>query len=228
MNSEDKRLRDLEDRVQEAQLKLLLYKYKSGGEEPEKAGPLTPGVPDLQLLEALDREEGRRGRLRALSRGLNIAGRAAIIILAVLVSLTAVTLNAQAARYSVISYFTAAFSDHISIQIVDDSNVLARPTWIPPGYRLESMDPDGSKIFTNGQGGMIAFGYSPMDNAGVFINTENATVFETVINGNKAYVGQDEDGVYMMIFDESKNLIIDINSYYEPLESVIKFAENIK
>ena len=228
MNSEDKRLRDLEDRVQEAQLKLLLYKYKSGGEEPEKAGPLTPGVPDLQLLEALDREEGRRGRLRALSRGLNIAGRAAIIILAVLVSLTAVTLNVQAARYSVISYFTAAFSDHISIQIVDDSNVLARPTWIPPGYRLESMDPDGSKIFTNGQGGMIAFGYSPMDNAGIYIETEGVDVIETVISGNKAYIQNYEDGPCIIILDETRRLIIDINTYYLPLASAIKFAENIK
>ena len=168
---------------------------------------------------------------------INTVGkRAAVIILAIMISLTATTFGVKAIRESVIKFITETFEKFTAVSVEDEKPefdveiefVKTAPQYLPKDYTIESeLETDGSyRIIYNNQENVL-ISYSQKLNFGTIsnVNTEGIEYEKIKINSFEGikYV---KKGINSVVFaDETHLYTIQGQASFEEL---IKMAESIK
>lgn len=157
---------------------------------------------------------------------INTVGkRVAIILTAIIITLTATTFGVKAIRETVIEFITETFERFTKVSVVDDGPdmqpelVKTAPTYIPEGYIIESeVDIDGLYQITYNNQQNILIEYSQMFGDGTIYNVDTEDIeYEKIIinslngikyikNGTNRVVFADETYMYTVYgkvsFDE--------------------------
>ncbi len=166
---------------------------------------------------------------------INTVGkRAAIIVLAIVISLTATTFGVKAIRESVIKFITETFEKFTAVSVEDEEPVVqndivkAVPQYIPEGYTLESEVDSGIVyriIYSNQENDFIS--YNQKINFGTFsnVNTEGIEYEKIIINSFEGikYV---KKGINSVVFADDTYLYTIQGKI--SFEKLIKMAESIK
>ena len=163
-----------------------------------------------------------------------VSKRVAIIVLALIISLTTTTFGVKAIRETVIEFITETFERFTKVSVVDDEPdtqselVKTAPTYIPEGYIIElEVDTGGLyKIkYTTQENDIInynqKFGYGTINN----VNTEDIEYENIYINSLEG-VKYIKNGINTVVFADETYMYTIYGQV--PFEELIKMAESIK
>ena len=166
---------------------------------------------------------------------INTVGkRAAIIVLAIVISLTATTFGVKAIRESVIKFITETFEKFTAVSVEDEEPVVqndivkAVPQYIPEGYTLESEIDSGifyRIVYSNIDNSYID--YAQKINFGTIYNVDTEDIeYEKLNIKNFEGIKYVKRGINTVIFaDETYVYTVQGKISFE---EVIKMAESIK
>lgn len=167
---------------------------------------------------------------------INTVGkRVAIIVLAIMISLTATTFGVKAIRETVIEFITETFAKftNIIVQSDDPDNthvelVKSEPQYIPDGYTVDTILDSGGMyriIYNNEEGVPINYNQKISFRTVLNINTEDVDYEEININSLDGikYV---KNGINTVVFADDTYMYT-INGQVS-FDEIIKMAESIK
>ena len=163
--------------------------------------------------------------------------RVAIIILAIIISLTSVTFGVKAIREPVIRFIIETFEKFANIIFVNeepetltDDFIFEKETlsYIPEGFVLETEIDNGTiyqVLYTNTEvNSTLMYMQQINDNSTMQVNTENVTYENMTINGNQA-IFYSNLGTQTIVFSNNKYVYTIATT--ESKEELIKIAESI-
>ena len=164
----------------------------------------------------------------------SVGKRVAIIVLAIIISLTATTFGVKAIRETVIEFITETFEKFTKISVQDeepvtqDDIVKAAPQYIPEGYSIESEFDSGIVyriVYSNSD--INTIDYIQQINFGTIYNVDTEDIEYEVININSL------DGIKYI--KKKMNTVVFSDETYlytirgqVPFDELIKMAESIK
>lgn len=166
---------------------------------------------------------------------INTVGkRVAIIILAIMISLTATTFGVKAIRESVIKFITETFEKFTAVSVENEEAdaqydiVKTAPQYIPEGYTLESEMETGGVyriIYSNLEN--IAIDYIQKINFGTInnVNTEEVEYTKIKINSFEG-IKYIKNGINTVVFADETYMYTVYGQV--PFDELIKMAESIK
>ena len=166
---------------------------------------------------------------------INTVGkRVAIIILAILITLTATTFGVEAIRKSVIEFITETFEKFTKISVQNDESdsyavlVKTSPQYIPEGYvstEESSTDTVYRVVYTDAGGSIID--YTQQINYGVFYNIDTEDIeYEKIIVNSFDGIKYVKNGINSVVFAD-ETYMYTINGQV-PFDELIKMARSIK
>lgn len=163
--------------------------------------------------------------------------RVAIIILAIIISLTSATFGVKAIREPVIRFIIETFEKFANIIFVNeepetltDDFIFEKETlsYIPEGFVLETEIDNGTiyqVLYTNTEvNSTLMYIQQINDNSTMQLNTENVTYENMTINGNQA-IFYSNLGTQTIVFSNNKYVYTIATT--ESKEELIKIAESI-
>ncbi|MDF1618626.1 DUF4367 domain-containing protein [Petrocella sp. FN5] len=174
-----------------------------------------------------------------LRRSVNIkkyASRAAVVLLALLLSSAVVTMSVEAFRIRFLNLFIETEKDHNRIDFNESEEVLELPegssndyypTYLPEGYSLlDSQSGEYTKIatFLNQDNQLLIFTQN-VNNMGVNIDNEHSDIELVPINDSEGYM-TNKDGIISISWSEN-DVIFSLEGS-EEIGLMIKIAKKIK
>lgn len=204
---------------------------------------LSDSLPTDEELKDITFSENFENKMQKLIRAqkksyfylINTVGkRAAIIILAIMISLTATTFGVKAIRESVIKFITETFEKFTAVSVEDNEIdtqvefVKTAPQYIPEGYVVESeIEADGFYRVIYSGSENTSIDYAQKINYGTIYNVDTEDVEYEKININSfdgiKYV---KNGINTVVFVD-KTYMYTIYGQVS-FDELIKMAESIK
>jgi len=163
-----------------------------------------------------------------------VGKRVAIIILAIVMSLTATTFGVKAIREAVIEFFTETFEKFTQVTleneavVTEQSFVKASPQYVPEGYAFESeVESYGFYriVYRNPDKSSINFVQKINYGTNYNVDTEN-TEYEKISVNSFEGIRYVKNGMNTVVFADNEYMY-DISGK-APFEELIKIAESIK
>lgn len=198
--------------------------------------PTDEELKDITFSEAFEKKMQKliRAQKKSYYYLINTVGkRAAIIVLAIMISLTATTFGVKAIRQTVIKFITETFEKFTAVSVEDEEPVVqddivkAVPQYIPEGYTLESEVDSGifyKVIYINQENVFIS--YNQKINFGTIYNVDTEDIEYDTININSLEgIKYIKNGINTVVFAD-KNYIYTIYGHVS-FDELIKMAESI-
>lgn len=203
---------------------------------------LCESLPDDEELKDITFSEEFENKMQKLIRAqkksyyymINTVGkRVAIIVLAIIISLTATTFSVKALREVVLDFITQIFDTHTEVTVTDGNLpmtpefVKTQPQYVPNGFEIkvnEDYDEACRIVYRNSDG--VSINYMQQINGGSPMSTDTEGVtFETIkINSLEGIIYNNKD-VNKIVFGNDEyffTLRSDIS-----MDELIKMAESI-
>ena len=175
-------------------------------------------------------------RRKPYFRMINTVGkRVACIALAVFIATATTVMSVDALRNAVFNFFSDLFGKGSAVKVIIDDE---HPKTIEEKYEItydlseyeliqeENYDEFITKIYVNGDKVIYYKQYTQEAFYGIVLNTENATVKETKINGYDATYYLDNQGQYQLMWDNGKYIFTILANMDK--EQAFKLAESVK
>ncbi len=199
--------------------------------------PTDEELKDITFSEAFEKKMEKliRAQKKSYFYLINTVGkRVAVIILAIMISLTATTFGVKAIRESVIKFITETFEKFTSVSVENENPdiqveiIKTAPQYIPEGYILESeMESGGIYRVIYSSLGNSTIDYIQKIYFGTIYNVDTEDIKYEKININSfegiKYV---KNGINTVVFADS-TYMYDISGEVS-FDELIKIAESIK
>lgn len=165
---------------------------------------------------------------------INTVGkRVAIIVLALVISLTATAFSVKAIREAVIEFFIETFTTHSEVSVEGDEVPVytefkrAEPQYLPEGFTLSrdlSNDIFCLIVYKNKEGNSIKYSQYFNDNTSISVDTEDVEIKIVYINGLESICYQNK-GLNKIVFG-NETYFYNIEGQVS-MEELLKIAESI-
>lgn len=207
----------------------FLSERLTGGERE-----FSPGF-EAAIKEAIARESGRDRRENIVSFSRQL--RAAVLVLVCLVGLGAGAMRVEAIRLPLLGFFTGERETYTQVAFpsLEDNDTFNGeiqdylPTWLPEGYRLESVEEDSRFIhgLFVGEGEERFFlTATPRGGSSVLLDRQGAEVTQTEIGTRGAFIARrtSDQRVIVLMFDN--RYVYTLTSYLST-EDAVAIMESI-
>lgn len=179
--------------------------------------------------EMILRESSRqpKGRTAGWTRQLRAAG----LVLVCLIGLGAGAMRVEAIRIPLMDFLVGEQESYTQVSFPSlEGNATFRgeiqdylPTWLPQGYRLESVEGDTRFIhssYVDGSGDRIFLTATPSSGSSVMLDHQGAVVTQTEIGTRGAFISRrtQDNRIVVLMFD--KDYAYTLTSYLEQGEAV--------
>lgn len=179
--------------------------------------------------EMILREASRRsrGKTAGWARQLRAAGLALVC----LIGLGAGAMRVEAIRIPLMDFLVGEKESYTQVTFPSlEGNAAFRgeiqdylPTWLPQGYRLESVEGDSRFIhsaYVNDSGDRFFLSATPSSGASVMLDRQGAVVTQTEIGTRGAFISRrtQDDRIVVLMFDQ--DYAYTLTSYLEQSEAV--------
>ena len=189
-------------------------------------------------MDAIIAEEagrGRRGSVPGWTRQL----RAAALALVCLTGLAFGAMRVEAIRLPLLGFFTGERESYTQVEFpsLEDNDTFGGqiqdylPTWLPEGYRLESVDEDsrfihGLFVREDGEEEKVFLTATPRGGSSVLLDRQGAEVTQTEIGTRGAFIARrtSDQRVIVLMFDN--RYVYTLTSYLSP-EDAVAIMESI-
>ena len=224
--------------VAEAEGKRLLEVNKQLQGDPEAA---VPEEVSSRCLKAIKREFNRRNLRNIRRTCAKVFQRVAIVVLVVVACFSTMFVTSEAFRVEVMNYVIEIFDEKIDLGIVSDdglsSEVDLNVNWVPEGYVLADERNSSKHISQRYIKSEHESEPSPDINISItlvdesdtiYVDTENAYVEFTTINGIEAVYTEKENLTQLAWISAEDKISIVIFGIGLDFETITKIAENIE
>lgn len=161
------------------------------------------------------------------------AKRVALIVLAIIITLTTTAFSVKAIREAVIEFFIETFTTHSEVSVEGDEVPVytefkrVEPQYLPEGYAF-SRDLSNEDFcfieYANTENDIINYSQCRNNDEVLFVDTENIEFRNVYINGVEG-IGYESKGVNRIVFGDEK-YFYDIKGQVS-MEELLKIAESI-
>ena len=224
--------------VAEAEGKRLLEVNRQLQGDPEAA---VPEEVSSRCLKAIKREFSRRNLRNIRRTCAKVFQRVAIVVLVVVACFSTMFVTSEAFRVEVMNYVIEIFDEKIDLGIVSDdglsSEVDLNVNWVPEGYVLADERNSSRRIsqrYIKSESDSESFSdinisiFLFNENDQLHVDTENAYVKFTTVNGIEAVYTEKEDTAQLAWISADNSAAIIIMGVGLDFEMITKIAENIE
>ena len=212
--------------AQSGELYARVLSERLTGEEREFSPGFEAAMNTIIAREAgRDRRESGAGWTRQL--------RAAVLALVCLIGLGAGAMRVEAIRLPLLGFFTGERESYTQVEFpsLEDNDTFGGqiqdylPTWLPEGYRLESVDEDsrfihGLFVSEEQEEERVFLTATPRGGSSVLLDRQGAEVTQTEIGTRGAFIAKrtSDQRVIVLMFDN--RYVYTLTSYLSPEEAV--------
>lgn len=198
--------------------------------------PSDEELKDIKFSEAFEKKMQKLIRVQKKSYFYLIntaAKRVALIVLAIIITLTTTAFSVKAIREAVIEFFIETFTTHSEVSVKGDEVLVytefkrVEPQYLPEGFILSrdiSDDYICYIIYNNSDGKVISYSQYINDGAPISVDTEGIETKSVYINGLEGIMYENK-GINKIVFGD-ENYFYEIKGQTSK-EELLKIAESI-
>lgn len=192
----------------------------------------------MEKYAQMEAAEKKKSKIIHFRRSIpRIIEVAACLVLVMGIAAPFAIANVEAIRVKVMELLIDIQEDHTALQFVENEDAAFYvpvewqgnyyPTFIPEGFMLEDINMLGDEAtFVNQNGDSISYGEYDADDC-VDINSENASLSYTTVNGANTFVVEREDYVILSWNTEEKFFVIIADTTVEEALSIAQSVRRI-